>query len=87
MILDQGSVREALKNPESSATLIHAILKAKYGLKDKSQAIDIMAQQYEKELLEPELRPEYIKKMKKRQKEKAIEIKDFRKHFGLDKNV
>ncbi|MCX6667737.1 MAG: DUF2683 family protein [Euryarchaeota archaeon] len=63
------------------------ILKAKYGLKDKSQAIDIMAQQYEKELLEPELRPEYIKKMKKRQKEKTIEIKDFRKHFGLDKNV
>ncbi|MFC1453614.1 hypothetical protein ACFLQL_00350 [Verrucomicrobiota bacterium] len=30
MILDHGAIREALKNPESSATLIHSILKAKY---------------------------------------------------------
>jgi len=31
MILDHASVREALNNSESSATLIHAILRAKYG--------------------------------------------------------
>jgi len=78
---------QAIINIDENTNRILNILKAKYGLKDKSQAIDIMAQQYEKELLEPELRPEYIKKMKKRQKEKTIEIKDFRKHFGLDKNV
>ena len=78
---------QAIINIDEKTNRILNILKAKYGLKDKSQAIDIMAQQYEKELLEPELRPEYIKKMKKRQKEKTIEIKDFRKHFGLDKNV
>lgn len=78
---------QAIINIDENTNRILNILKAKYGLKDKSQAIDIMAQQYEKELLEPELRPEYIKKMKKRQKEKAIEIKDFRKHFGLNKNV
>ena len=78
---------QAIINIDEKTNRILNILKAKYGLKDKSQAIDIMAQQYEKELLEPELRPEYIKKMTKRQKEKAVEIKDFRKHFGLDKNV
>ena len=78
---------QAIINIDENTNRILNILKAKYGLKDKSQAIDVMAQQYEKELLEPELRPEYIKKIKKRQKEKAIEIKDFRKHFGLDKNV
>ncbi|MCX6666107.1 MAG: DUF2683 family protein [Euryarchaeota archaeon] len=78
---------QAIINIDENTNRILNILKAKYGLKDKSQAIDIMAQQYEKELLEPELRPEYIKKMKKRQKEKTIEIKDFRKHFGLDKKV
>jgi hypothetical protein len=78
---------QAIINIDENTNRILNILKAKYGLKDKSQAIDIMAQQYEKELLEPELRPEYVKKMKKRQKEKTIEIKDFRKHFGLDKNV
>ncbi len=45
-----------------------------------------MAQQYEKEIPEPELRPEYIEKMKKRQKEKTIEIgstKDFKKRYGI----
>ena len=78
---------QAIINIDEKTNRILNILKAKYGLKDKSQAIDIMAQQYEKELLEPELRPEYIKKMKKRQKEKTVEIKDFRKHFGLEKNV
>lgn len=62
------------------------ILKAKYGLKDKSKAIDLMAQQYEEEVLEPELRPEYIKKAKKIMKEKTIEIgsiKDFKKRYGI----
>jgi hypothetical protein len=46
------------------------ILKAKYGLKDKSQAIDLMAEQYEQGLLEPELRPEYIEKLDKIRKGK-----------------
>ena len=41
------------------------IVKAKYGLKDKSSAIEFMAMQYEEEILEPELRPEYIEKAKK----------------------
>ena len=78
---------QAIINIDEKTNRILNILKAKYGLKDKSQAIDLMAHQYEKELLEPELRPEYIEKMKKRQKEKTVEIKNFRKHFGLDKNV
>jgi len=50
------------------------IIKAKYGLRDKSQAIDIMAEQYEEELLEPELRPEYVKKALKIQKQPAIRV-------------
>ena len=78
---------QAIINIDEKTNRILNILKAKYGLKDKSQAIDLMAQQYEKELLEPELRPEYIEKMRKRQKEKTVEIKNFRKHVGLDKNV
>lgn len=41
------------------------ILKAKYGLKDKSQAIERMAEEYEEKLLEPELKPEYVEKIRK----------------------
>jgi len=39
------------------------IIKAKYGLKDKSAAINQMAAEYEEEILEPELKPEYIEKL------------------------
>ncbi len=50
------------------------ILKAKYGLKDKSHAINTMAEKYEEELLEPQLRPEYIKKAESIMKQKAINV-------------
>ena len=39
------------------------IVKAKYGLKNKSQAIAVLAKVYEDSFLEPELRPEYIEKL------------------------
>ena len=63
------------------------IVKAKYGLKDKSEAIDIMAEQYEESILEPELRPEYIEKARKIMKEKPIHVgtpNDLRKMMGLN---
>jgi len=45
------------------------IVKAKYGLKNKSQAIAMLTKVYEESFLEPELRPEYIDKLKKIEKE------------------
>lgn len=41
------------------------IVKAKYGLKNKSQAIAVLAKVYEDSFLEPELKPEYLKKLEK----------------------
>ena len=52
------------------------IVKAKYGLKDKSQAITLVVSEYEESFLEPELRPEYIKKLKGLEKEKGIPFKN-----------
>ena len=60
------------------------IIKGKFGLKNKSEAISLVIQKYEKEFLEPELRPEFIKKMEKRKKEPTVKINNFRKHFGLE---
>jgi len=60
------------------------IIKAKYALKDKSQAINQMAELFEENILEPELRPEYIAKARKIQKEKPIKVgtaEDFRKRY------
>ncbi len=77
---------QAIINIDEKTNRILNILKAKYGLKDKSQAIDRMAQEYEEEILEPELRPEYIKKAKKIMKEKTVEIgniNNFKKRYGI----
>jgi len=58
------------------------ILKAKYGLRDKSQAINLMAQQFEECVMEPELRPEFIESLKQSQSEKTIKVKDFAQRYS-----
>jgi hypothetical protein len=59
------------------------IVKGKFGLKNKSEAINLVIEKYEEELLEPELRPEFIEEMKKIEKEPTVKVKDFKKHFNL----
>ncbi len=65
---------QAVVDISKHANRVLNIVKAKYDLKDKSEAIDIMAEQYEEQVLEPELRPEYIEKAKKIQKQSAVKI-------------
>ena len=65
---------KAIIDISEEANRILNILKAKYGLKDKSHAINIMAEKYEEELLEPQLRPEYVKKAERIINQKAIKI-------------
>ena len=48
------------------------IVKAKFKLKDKSEAISKVVEEYGKDLLEPELRPEYLEKLEKIRKGKYI---------------
>jgi hypothetical protein len=50
------------------------IVKAKYGLRDKSSAIELVTKQYEAELLEPELKPEYIDKAKRIVAQDAVDV-------------
>jgi len=44
------------------------IVKAKFGLKNKSQAVSLIAKIYADSFLEPEFKPEYIKKLQKIEK-------------------
>ncbi len=60
---------QAVIDIDERANRVLNIIKAKYGLKDKSDAINLVVSEYEDNLLEPELRPEYIKKLKKIEKE------------------
>ena len=74
---------QAVISLNEHADRIVNIVKGKFGLKNKSEAIQLIINEYEKELLEPELRPEYVEKMRERAKEPTVKVKNFRKHFGL----
>ena len=50
------------------------IIKGKFGLKNKSEAVNFVIDWYEEKLLEPELRPEYIEKASKIMKQKKIHV-------------
>lgn len=78
---------KAIVNINSEANRILNIIKAEYGLKDKSQAINLMAEEYEEFVFEPKIKPSYLKKLKKIQKEPLVHIgtlKDFKKRYHLD---
>ena len=77
---------KAIVEIDEEANKVINVLKAQYGLKDKSQAINEMAKQYKVLVLESEVRPEYLKKLEKIHKEPIIKIgsaRDFRKKYGL----
>ncbi len=59
------------------------MVKAKFALKDKSQAIELIINKYIEYEEKPELRPEFIQEMKKIEKESSIVVDDFEKRYGL----
>jgi len=59
------------------------VVKAKHGLRTKSEAIELVAQAYAEELLEPELLPEYVEKLEKIKGQRSIRVRSFPKRYGL----
>ncbi len=61
------------------------IIKAQHNLKNKVEAITLVVTIYKNEHMEPELRPEYIKKLSKLEKEGKFisfkNIKELREHI------
>lgn len=53
------------------------IVKGLQGFKNRDQALNFILSEYEEEL-EPELRPEFIKRMRKIEKQKGIPFKNIR---------
>ncbi|MCK4730712.1 MAG: DUF2683 family protein [Candidatus Aenigmarchaeota archaeon] len=77
---------QAIISIDNRTNQVLNIVKAKYGLKDKSAAINLVVTKYEEDLLEPELRPEYIKKAKLIMKNKKIpvgNVENLRKRLKL----
>ncbi len=65
---------QAMININEEANRVLNIIKAKYGLKDKSEAINLVVKEYEESFLEPELRPEYIEKALKIHNQSSIKV-------------
>jgi hypothetical protein len=63
---------QAVTNIDENTNRVLNIVKAKFGLKDKSQPINVVVNEYEENFLEPKLRPEYKDKLQKIVKSKHI---------------
>lgn len=74
---------QALVEFDDNTNRVLNIVKAKYGLKDKSEAIKFIVVEYIEYENEPELKPEFIKKMEEIQKQKSIKVDDFAKRYGV----
>lgn len=56
---------QAIINLEEHEDRVLTIVKGKYGFKNKSEAIKFVIDKFEEEILEPQLRPEYVEKIHK----------------------
>lgn len=77
---------KAIIDISDNANRILNIIKAEYGLRDKSEAINMMAEAYEEMVFEPKIKPSYLKRLKKIEKEPLTYIgtvEDFAKRYHI----
>ncbi len=74
---------KAIIEIDKEANRVLNIIKAEYGLKDKSQAINRLAKDFGEIILESNMRPEYIKKLKRIEREGTVSLKNFEKKFKV----
>ncbi len=75
---------QALIQIDENTNRVLNVVKAKYGLKDKSEAIQLVVEKYIEDENEPELRPEFVEKLKNIKKQKGFKFKsinELRKHI------
>jgi len=72
---------QAIVNLGEYEDRILTIVKGKFGLKNKSEAVNFVIDKFEEELLEPELKPEFVKKIQKL--EKKGKFKDYKSLSAL----
>lgn len=74
---------QALVEINNNTNRVLNIVKAKFGLRDKGKAIEFVVSEYIVQEDEPELKPEFIEKMKRIQKQKSIRVRNFSERYGL----
>jgi len=70
---------QALIKLDENENRVLNIVKAKLGLNDKSEAIKVLIDYYIENEGEPELKPEFIERIKKAEKGRFVKVKGFSK--------
>ena len=79
---------KAIIDIDEDTNRLLAIIKAQFGLKDKSQAIEVLAEEYEELVSEHRVRPSFIKRLKKLEKGRTVKvgtIGNFDRRYGIKK--
>ena len=66
---------QALVKISENTNRVLNVVKAKYGLRDKGEAIEVVVEKYIEDEGEPELRPEFIEKIRRTEHKKGIKFK------------
>jgi len=72
---------QALVQLNDETNRVLNVVKAKHGFRDKAEAIQFVVHRFV-EFEEPELKPEFIEKMKRIVKQPSIRVKDFAKRYA-----
>ena len=75
-------VRALLELDENTNRVLN-VVKAKFALKDKSEAVELLVNHYVTTGNDPELRPEFIKTINRIKKEKNIAVDDFAGRYKI----
>ena len=73
----------ALINIDDNTNRVLNVVKAKYNLKDKGEDIQLVVTKYIEEEDEPELKPDFIERIRAIEKQKNIKVKNFAEKYGL----
>lgn len=76
---------QAVINIGTHEDRVLTIVKGMFGLKNKSEAVNLVIGKFEQELIEPQLRPEYTEKI--RNIEKKGKFRDYKTLSALRKDI
>ena len=75
---------QALLQLNENSNRVLNIVKAKYNLKDKSQAVEVVIKHYIECEEDPDLRPEFIERIQKAEKGKFVRVHNFAERYGVE---
>lgn len=76
-------VNALIKLNENTNRILN-IVKAKYGLKDKGEAVNFIIKKFVEQEIEPNLLPEFVEKIQRIERQKSINVEDFAQRYGLN---